>query len=248
METSASVPPRRPHTNLGGRLALEWTRLRRRPAALQEAAGWQIVEGHLSDLDQVLEAVGYEVAATPQTEHRLRTLVLAAADSELAARVAIQRILPGLLSVVSRRRRSGEGSDVLDELLGAAWIEVRTFNPARRPACLSAALIADADYRAFRAPRRRRSAAEQPVDPTIEPLTAGDEQATDRRNPCDELAELLALALEAGVPDDDIELMRQLLDTPKVIELARRMNVTPRTIRNRRDRATYRLRQVADAA
>ena len=46
----------------------------------------------------------------------------------------------------------------------------------------------------------------------------------------------------------DIDLVRQLVEPPPAIDLARRLNVTPRTIRNRRDRITDRLREVALAA
>ena len=147
-------------TRLGSRLDREWSQLRSRPALLRHAAGWAIVEGPLHDLDQILAAVGYQVAWTARNEAAMRELVLRAADDELAARIAIQRILPGLLAVV--RRRGAADEDGLDELIGAAWIGVRTFNPARRSRCVAAALIADADYRAFRSRWRRRCAGERP--------------------------------------------------------------------------------------
>lgn len=227
----------------GGRLTLEWTRLRTRPDALLQAAGWGIVDGHIDDLDQVLAAVGYEVVPTPNVEVALRRLVDTAATDELAARVVIQRLLPGLLAIVGKRRRQGLGDGAVEELLGAAWIAVRTFNPERRPACLAAALLADADYRAFRADLRRRSSTEEPVDLTTRPIASIDEPS-----PADELDELFELARESGVPDADLGLLRQLLDAPRAIDLARQLQVTPRTLRNRRDRITDRLREVALAA
>ena len=129
----------------------------------------------------------------------MRQLVLRAADDELAARIAIQRILPGLLAVV--RRRGAAYDDGLDELVGAAWIGVRTFNPARGSRCVAAALIADADYRAFRSRWRRRCAGERPTGLTPE-LPHDDPADT----PAQLLADLLARAAAAGVPDDDLEL------------------------------------------
>ncbi len=225
----------------GERLAAEWSRLRHRPAALRTASSWQIVDGPIDDLHQLLTAVGYETTRTPATEHRLRRLVDLAADDDLAGRIVIQRVLPGLLAVVRRRRRY-LGDDAFDELLGAAWESIRTFNPDRRPACLAASLIADADYRAFRAPQRRKTAVSSPLD-EAEPIA-------DRRepHPADELSQIFDEAIHAGLPVADIVLLRQLLDTPTANELAARLEVTPRTIRNRRDRITGRLRDLTIAA
>jgi DNA-directed RNA polymerase specialized sigma24 family protein len=229
-------------TRLGSRLDREWLQLRCRPALLRHAAGWAIVEGPLHDLDQILAAVGYQVAWTARNEAAMRALVLRAADDELAARIAIQRILPGLLAVVRRRRAAD--AEGLDELIGAAWIGVRTFNPARRSRCVAAALIADADYRAFRAGWRRRCSGERPTGLT--PDLAYDEPV---ETTAQVLADLLARAELAGVPDDDIELIRRAAEDDATTEqLARELNVTARTVRNRRARVTDRLRQLAAAA
>src|SRR5688572_8021139 len=229
-------------TRLGSRLDREWSQLRSRPALLRHAAGWAIVEGPLHDLDQILAAVGYQVAWTARNEAAMRELVLRAADDELAARIAIQRILPGLLAIV--RRRGAADEDGLDELIGAAWIGVRTFNPARRSRCVAAALIADADYRAFRSRWRRRCAGERPIGLT--PELPYDEPAD---TPAQVLADLLARAEAAGIPDDDLALIRRAAeDDASTEQLARELQVTARTVRNRRARVTDRLRQLAAAA
>jgi hypothetical protein len=62
------------------------------------------------------------------------------------------------------------------------------------------------------------------------------------------LAELLRQAAEAGVSDDDLALVRQLLRAPNTAAVADSMRITARTVRNRRDRITNRLREVALAA
>jgi DNA-directed RNA polymerase specialized sigma24 family protein len=228
-------------TRLGFRLDREWSQLRSRPALLRQAAGWAIVEGPLHDLDQILAAVGYQVAWTARNEAAMRQLVLCAGHDQLAARIAIQRILPGLLAVV--RRRGAADDEGLDELIGAAWIGVRTFNPARRSRCIAAALIADADYRAFRSRWRRRCAGERPTGLT--PDVPYDEPVD---TPAHVLADLLARAEAAGIPDDDLELVRRATDDVSTEQLARELNVTARTVRNRRARVTDRLRQLAAAA
>jgi len=228
-------------TRLGYRLDREWALLRFRPQLLRRAAGWAIVEGPLHDLDQILAAVGYQTAWTAANEAAMRELVLRAAHDELAARIAIQRILPGLLAVVRRR---GVADDGLDELIGAAWICVRTFSPSRRSGCVAAALVADADYRAFRSHWRRRCAGERPIGLAPEPS-----QHEPAETPAQLLAELLARASAAGIPDDEIELARRVgTEDISTEQLARELNVTARTVRNRRARVTDRLRQLAVAA
>lgn len=239
-------------SDLAAAMSREWAQLRRRRAAIRHAAGWGIVEGSLSDLDQVLAAIGHHVGGGPvrhpaerarADEERLRRLVLIAADDELAGRVIVQRLLPGLLALLTTRGRRSFGPDALGELVGASWIEVRTFNPARRPACLAAALIADSDYRAFRSACRRRSSTERPVGLPADRLP-------ERRDPTasEELAELLQLARESGVADADLRFVRQMLDHRRLLDLAAELDVTPRTIRNRRDRIATHLRAIADAA
>jgi hypothetical protein len=235
--------PTAPRT--GHRLALEWSRLRTRPAAIAHAETWRLVDGALHDLDQVLRVIGFEVEPTDATETNLRRLVELAATDELAARVVVQRLLPGIAAVTRRRLTGGAPPSAYDELLGAAWIAIRTFNPARRPRCLAAALLSDADHLAFRRAARRRSASELPVDPQTSTALV---DPTPDPHPALELADLFAAARAAGVPDADLDLLRGLLRAPRAIDLAADLSVTPRTIRNRRDRVAARLREVVLAA
>lgn len=222
----------------GGRLAREWQRLRTRPEHLDTARRWRLVDHRIDSLDDILHAVGYERPPSTDDEHRLRRLVELAATDDLAARVVVQRIVPGLLAVVRRRR--GMSDDVFEELLGAAWIAIRTFNPSRSPRSVAASLISDADYAAFRAAGRRRSSQERPVDTQL-----ADQPHVHEPSSCEQLAELLTEAAAAGVPNGDLELVRQLLAAPTANELAEVLRITPRTIRNRRARITSKLREVA---
>lgn len=228
-------------TNSGGRLIREWRRLRTDPGSLDRAATWLLVDEPLVDLDQILRAIGYEQPHGQASEIRFRRLVAIAEHDDLAARVIVQRILPGLLSVVGRRR--SRNPYALDELLGAAWIAIRTYNHRRSPTSIAASLISDADYNAFRSEARRRSSTERPTDPLTH-----DRPHVHEPSSCEQLAEVMAEAVEAGIPEADLELLRQLLASPTANELARFLQITPRTVRNRRDRITTRLREVALAA
>ncbi len=229
--------------NLGGRLTREWTRLRLHPASQCRAAGWGLVDDSLDDLDQVLAAVGYEVERTTRTEAALRQLVIIARTDDLAARVVVQRLIPGLLAVVRRRAARQRASECFEELLGAAWISIRTFNPSRQPSTIAASLISDAEYLAFRSARRRRSSLEQPTEFDADSLAA-----PISAHAAEELAELLELARSSHIRDEDLEFVQHLLDAPTLNDAARVMQITPRTLRNRRDRVTSELRQLALAA
>jgi len=172
----------------------------------------------------------------------MRQLVLRAADDELAARIAIQRILPGLLATV--RRRGAARDEGLDDLIGAAWIGVRTFNPERRSRCVAAALVDDADYREFRSRWRRRCSTERPTGLTLEVPREHPAEV-----PAQLLADLFARATAAGIANDDLELVRRsVTEDASAEQLARELNVTPRTVRNRRVRVTGQLRRLAAAA
>jgi DNA-directed RNA polymerase specialized sigma24 family protein len=214
----------------------EWQRLRRDPAALERAAGWGIVCGRVEDLDQVLAGVGFDTAAERARDDAFRRLVLHAADDELAARIVVQRLLPGLIAAAVRRLHLDD--QALGELIGAAWIAIRTFSPERTPGNLAAALIADADYLAYRRSWRAVGSREVPIGEHGDLAGATDDADTD---PPTELRDVLAEARRAGVPDEDLALLQQIAEAGTAA-LAAALQVTPRTVRNRRDRATSRLR------
>lgn len=213
-----------------------------RPAVLRHVDGWGVT-APVRDLDELLVRAGFGVAATRQTEALLRQLVLLAAHDQLAGRVVLQRILPGLLALTARRERHAQ-REVLEELVGAAWITIRTFNPSRQPSCLAAALISGADYRAFRAARRRRAAVERPIGNGLI-----DEFPTlDDAGALEQLAAVIREARRTGLDDADVEFVRHLLRSGSPGQAAADLRVTPRTIRNRRDQLTRRLRRAVLAA
>jgi hypothetical protein len=203
---------------------------------------WAITDVVFEDLDGLLALAGFRVTATDETEAVLRRLVDRAASDELAARIVLQRVLPGLLALV-RRRHARSGDDMLEHLVAAAWIAIRTFAPNRRPACLAAALIDEADRACFCRPGRRMSSTEV----TFDPARATGMPDERRVSACEELARVLADARAAGVAADDLELVRHLLRTGSPGQVARDLQVSARTIRNRRDRVTLRLREALAA-
>jgi hypothetical protein len=222
---------------LSGRLDRDWRQLARTPAAVSRAATWRLVPV-VRHLDDVLVATGFGVPHTAANNATLARLVGLARADDLAARVVMQRILPGLLGV-ARRRRLFE-RDAFEDLVGAAWLVIRRANPAGKEQ-LAANLVRDAAYRAFTAPGRRLSATEIAVDPR----TLDEEPAPERIGPCEELAMLLADARAMGVPTADLDLFRELAVVGSPGRVAARREITPRTVRNHRDRAAARIRSAA---
>ena len=131
----------------------------------------------------------------------------------------------------------------MDQIVGAAWIAIRTYRCEVRRDHVAGNLVRDAAYAAFVLPQRRMSATEISLDPRI----LDDRPAVERESPCDELTRVLAEAQEDGVPTSDVDLVRELLrDGSEAVAAARQ--VSSRTIRNRRARATARIRELAVAA
>jgi hypothetical protein len=228
----------------------EWERLRRRPSAVARARSWQITDVEFDDLDGLLRQAGYEVASTRRCDDVLRRLLHVGRHDELAARIILQRILPGLLAVVRRRAIAAGGPHgLLEELVGAAWITIRSYDLDRRPSSLAAALVWGAEHRAFRSGAQRRAAAECTVSSVVVSKWSEDHVNPSTRwpGPDEELLAVLTDARAAGLADDDLLLICRLL-SGSVDKLAEELGVTPRTVRNRRNRVTYRLRRAALAA
>jgi hypothetical protein len=221
------------------RLAREWAVIRRRPLLVERANTWSIVDGPVTSLDDVVRAVGGGGDLGADADRRLRRLVSLARTDDLAGRVAVARLTPGLLATARRHRND---PDAFEELLAAMWIAIRTFNPRRNPAVVAAALLSDAEYDAYRRRQRHRSASEVRVD-RLEYVA--DDPVADPR---DELAALLADASAAGMRRADLDLVHRLVATPRTEDVATQLAVTARTVRNRRDRVTAELRAIARAA
>jgi DNA-directed RNA polymerase specialized sigma24 family protein len=221
------------------RLVREWARLRHRPALVRRAEAWQIVPGSIISLDDIVTAVGGSGDRSAEADRRFRHLVEIARTDDLAARIAIERLRPGLLHAAVRDRR---GPDGFEELLAAAWIAIRTYNTGRRNTNLVSSLLADAAWHAYRRQDRRLSNTDQPLGPA--------EIAAEPPNvhPAIELAEVLAEARSAGVTTEDLALIRLLLAHPSTEDVAAELNVTSRTVRNRRAKATESIRQAVLAA
>lgn len=255
MPSSTAIPVFR--SPLAAAFVEDWQRLTESAAVRSRVVAWQLDDElggpiEVADrraLDELLVRTGFlSGRADASTDPAMLALVRLAADDDLAARVVLQRLLPGLVAIARRRAvQIGSGRQAFDEVTAAAWIVIRCYRCDRRPRNVAANLLRDAEYQAFVRQRRLRSSTEQlgllaDSSPT-EPVAAeGDPEPTE------EIADLLALARRQGVADGDLEFVDAWLAGLDTVALAAKFEICERTVRNRRRQIVHRLREVTLAA
>jgi hypothetical protein len=229
------------------RLQREWNLLSSRRSSLVQASSWQLTPRVLCSLDELLAVTGLgPVAADSSSDETMRRLVVLARHDDLAARVVLQRMLPGLSSCAKRNSAGFDTQlDALDELLSEAWSVIRTFPIERRNRYVIKNLLRDCEYRAFLKARRRMLVHEL-TDPAD--LDRAIERDDADEEPMATIVNLLARAKEAGMSDADVAVVTTLLSTSTVKQAAADLNVTDRTIRNRRHNVVLQLRALAEVA
>jgi hypothetical protein len=235
------------HRYLLTRLQREWNLLSCRRSAVSRATAWQLTPRAIESLDELLVLTGLGPGPVdPASDDTLRRLVTLARHDDLAARVVLQRMLPGL-STCAKRNSSGFDSqlDALDELLSEAWTVIRSFPIERRDRYVIKNLLRDCEYRAF-LKARRRMLVQDVTDPArLDRAVEFDDVATE---PLMTIVDLLGRASRAGMSADDVAVVVALLNTSTVKEAAVAMGVTDRTVRNRREVVVRQLRALADVA
>ncbi len=235
-------------------LDAEWEQLRRRPRHIAHARGWiaSVSDGPLrhaldalTDLQQLIAITDGPTSSDPtcagaDPDRALVELIELARTDQLAGRIVIQRLLPGLVARGARYRSRRDGIDPAEIAVAAGWIAIHRYDTAARPRSVAASLISDATFAAFRQPLRKRSASEQSV-PTerfgLRPAAVVEPTAFER------LGAVVRAARINGVPARDLALIRELVQTGSPNIVAARRGVTPRTIRNHRDRAAAHIRE-----
>lgn len=244
--TAAPPAPSAPTRHTLVRLQREWGRLNRSPHALSTARSWPLRIERFESLDDLLVASGFgQVArAADHDDALLGDLLAAARHHPLAARVVLQRLLPGLSAIARRHTHVGtELVGSIDDLLAAAWTVIRTYPIDRRPAFVVAGLLRDCEYHAFRRHHRRKA-----VFVPVPNERFADSAATETDDAGAELRRLLDDAARAGMSADDLVLARRLAEGTTTAQLAAEAQVTERTIRNHRAAMLYRLRTIALAS
>lgn len=231
-------------------LDAEWAGLRTSRRALRTARSWvhRVPSAHplaavldrLDDLDQLLAATQRTSEAHRSDDDVLLGLVSLAASDDLAGRVVLQHLLPGLIARSRRYRSFRDPSDPLEIAVPTAWIAIRCYDVERRTRHVASSLLSDALFQAFRRPLRRMAAtAEEPRAPSAFSATPWHD---DPDTSLDEFVTVLRESQLAGVPAHHIDLLRHLVRAGSPSAVARDRRLTPRTIRNHRDRAVDHVR------
>ncbi len=243
----AAMTPPPNHRYLLSRLQREWNLLSNRPSVVRRAAAWQLTPVLLISLDDLLVLTGLGPGPIEaSSDEAMGRLVALAHHDDLAARVVLQRMLPGL-SACAKRNSQGFDTrlDALDELLSEAWTVIRSFPIEQRSRYVIKNLLRDCEYRAF-VKARRRLLVHELTDPAHFDLAIDPDEC--EAEPFATLVDLLRTARAAGMSNDDLAMVRALLNTSTVKQAAAMLRVTDRTIRNRRHAVVRQLQALADVA
>jgi hypothetical protein len=201
----------------------------------------------LTSLDELLVLTGLGPGpTTSSSDETMCRLVALAREDDLAARVVLQRMLPGLSSCAKRNSSTFDARlDALDELLSEAWAVIRSFPIERRSRYVIKNLLRDCEYRAFLKARRRLLIHEL-TDPAHLDLAVQTDESDGE--PLTTIVDLLGRARAAGMSDSDVAVVTTLLNTSTVKQAAAALRVTDRTVRNRRQSVVRQLQALADVA
>jgi len=260
---TASTPRRgtsSPHQRFTlSRLQREWDRLAADGRLSAQIDGWQLPGvAHGASLADVLVAAGMRgrESTAPVTHHHgaqsdddgdrvpgdrvLAALVVAARTDPLAARVVLQRLLPGLSAIARRRARCvDEHLRNTDEVVAADWGVIRSHAVERQPHWVASALLRTTEYHAFIRPGRRRLVHELVEPSTMDVAVEPDELGSD---PLSAIIDGLRLAGGSVIEREDARLIAALLHCDQLSEAARELDVSVRTVRNHRAAMIHRLR------
>ena len=284
--TARRVPPERRSGVLAG-LDAEWRLLVEQHSTRRRVADWGLGPDVVT-LDDALSATGWRPAGSAQSagipsrrsaegrpllpppspavdpldrtpgDAAVRHLLRAARTDDLAARVLLQRMVPGLCTVARRwQHRVVDGCPPIDDLVATAWSVIRTYPFETRPSHLVANLLRDTEYYAYRKQRRRllevvpSGLPERwgwPGDPRGSSPDPAEETLDD-----DALLELARLVARVEamrdeiLDDDDRAVLRLLAAGLSLAEAAERLGCTSRTVQNHRLRLVQRLRDALAA-
>jgi hypothetical protein len=255
MTTTPRIPSHRPasfrstqNTSLLHRLDAEWAHLRTSRRALRTARSWatrhpdhplDALVVDIDDLDDIRRATQRRDGTERSDDAILLALVELARTDELAGRIVLQHLLPALIVHARRYRSYTDRTDPMAQLVPAAWLAIRCYDVDRRRHHVASSLISDAVFQAFRRQLRRRTLIEE-LTPRFDSVAAAchDGPATA----LDEFVTVLREARRAGVPTGDLDLLRELVRVGSPGVVAEQRKVTPRTVRNHRDRAVHHVR------
>jgi len=220
-------------------LDTEWGRLATGPLARRRLIRWSCSQPALvglRDFSALLERRRDPAAANEV----LAALAALAPDDELAARVLLQAMIPGLVRLA--QTAGWDDPSAIDELVSLAWERIRTY-PTTRHGSVAANVLWDCRkrYRRHRLIDAPKSIPLDAID-VAELSTAGVEEAVVGR---EILTDLCGAHRDGVISDSAFALIvRTRLDGESLSDLAVEESVTVHRLAQRRWRAERRLREL----
>lgn len=239
--------------NLATSLMTEWQRMARQPHNIRRANSLGLPGEPVTHLQEVLSRSGLDdVSNADHFDEYLAQLVECAKSDDLATRMVFQRIMPGLISMAMRRAPlvTGGLSGAFDRIASSAWVVIRQYPIDRRPRRVAANLLMDIEYLAFvREPRLKQNRSEFQYAPggllgiEFKHFRLGEYED----DPVSSGAELDLLFYEFekhGLTENDLQILRAVCFDINSVEIAPHLQIKPRSVRNRRERALEKAREV----
>jgi DNA-directed RNA polymerase specialized sigma24 family protein len=255
-------------TTLFDLLEREWPQLERSASASIALRRWGSEEPALA-FERLGDLVAFAGGADARrgdgaSDPMLAALARRAPSDDLAARVLLQVLLPGLKALAARYQWMGGPEEASAAAVVAAYERIRTYPIDRRPARIAANVLADTRQQLWRRGRRMDRdclaptvAALRPSNPEPQEPGAGvevldllvDPGASVEAHVDEELPELLTWALAEGhLSAEAAELIVQTrAHGVSIAEVCRRTGRSAQTIRRQRLRAEDRLRAAVAA-
>lgn len=220
----------------------EWEQLRSRRTTLRTVNSWDFMPRRVGDLDEVLELCGFGRAVDDVDGDRLLWhLVRQAETCDVAARIVLHRILPALMAMAKRRGQLAHGGmeAAMTDILATAWCVIREYPHHRRHHKVAANLVRDTEYHAFVRHHRLRHVDETQVGDEMLQRMIESNQEDDSR----EIVDVLNDAAEMGVDPHHLDLLREFANGRTSDDIAARLGVSSRTVRNHKRNALDALRE-----
>ncbi|MBM3828859.1 MAG: hypothetical protein FJW09_09485 [Actinobacteria bacterium] len=233
-------------------LYLEWTAMCSDRRLLREVNGWGLPGRPIGHLDELLIRSGLDGRSDDDdSDYYLALIQQRATTDELAARVVLQRLMPAMLSIATKRGPITDNGTIgaFEAVVSAAWAVIRRYPIARRPVHVAGNLVRDIEYAAFVRDRRLKSATTETVvgDKVLDLVGAHHARANGAHDPvaaAGEVEALLADLARSGLSAADIQMLRSVMHDVNSAEAAGALGINARSVRNRRASALKRAREV----
>lgn len=233
-------------------LYVEWAAMCGNRRLLRQVNAWGLPGLPIGHLDELLIRSGLDGRSDDDdSDHYLALIQQRAATDELAARVMLQRLMPAMLSIATKRAPITDNGTIgaFEAVVSAAWVVIRRYPIDRRPVHVAGNLVRDIEYAAFVRDKRLKSATIETVvgDRVLDLAGANHARANGSHDPVaadGEVEALLADLARSGLSTADIQMLRSVMNDVNSAEAGDALGINARSARNRRASALKRAREV----